>query len=145
MFTKKIYSDIRLVGAPPSSIGKFGADTDNWMWPRHTGDFSVFRVYADANGNPAPYSDKMLKDPAVRIQYASKYAGSTNAYKNAIGSNWAIKKRNFEQMKKEEQDKLIAWSNKMCEPSYPDALMAIEQIVSDRKDLRFRSWITRPT
>ena len=58
MFTKKIYSDIRLVGAPPSSIGKFGADTDNWMWPRHTGDFSVFRVYADANGNPAPYSDK---------------------------------------------------------------------------------------
>ena len=52
MFTKKIYSDIRLVGAPPSSIGKFGADTDNWMWPRHTGDFSVFRVYADANGNP---------------------------------------------------------------------------------------------
>ena len=207
MFTKKIYSDIRLVGAPPSSIGKFGADTDNWMWPRHTGDFSVFRVYADANGNPAPYSDKnvplrpkrwfkislkgvqendyammmgfpgrtnkyytswevaerrdidntirihirdlrqkvmldeMLKDPAVRIQYASKYAGSTNAYKNAIGSNWAIKKRNFEQMKKEEQDKLIAWSNKMCEPSYPDALMAIEQIVSDRKDLRFRSWM----
>lgn len=44
-------------------------------------------------------------------------------------------------MKKEEQDKLIAWSNKMCEPSYPDALMAIEQIVSDRKDLRFRSWM----
>ena len=85
--------------------------------------------------------DEMLKDPAVRIQYASKYAGSTNAYKNAIGSNWAIKKRNFEQMKKEEQDKLIAWSNKMCEPSYPDALMAIEQIVSDRKDLRFRSWM----
>lgn len=85
--------------------------------------------------------DEMLKDPAVRIQYASKYAGSTNAYKNAIGSNWAIKKRNFEQVKKEEQDKLIAWSNKMCEPSYPDALMALEQIVSDRKDLRFRSWM----
>ena len=84
---------------------------------------------------------QMLKDPAVRIQYASKYAGSTNANKNALGSNWAIKKRNFEQMKKEEQDKLIAWSNKMCEPSYPDALMAIEQIVSDRKDLRFRSWM----
>ena len=85
--------------------------------------------------------DEMLKDPAVRIQYASKYAGSTNAYKNAIGSNWAIKKRNFEQVKKEEQDKLIAWSNKMCEPNYPDALMALEQIVSDRKDLRFRSWM----
>ena len=57
MFTKKVYSDVRLVGAPPSSIGKFGADTDNWMWPRHTGDFSLFRVYADANGNPAPYSE----------------------------------------------------------------------------------------
>lgn len=206
-FVIEVYTDVRLVGTPPTSIGKFGGDTDNWMWPRHTGDFSVFRVYADANGNPAPYSDKnvplrpkrwfkislkgvqendyammmgfpgrtnkyytswevaerrdidntirihirdlrqkvmldeMLKDPAVRIQYASKYAGSTNAYKNAIGSNWAIKKRNFEQMKKEEQDKLIAWSNKMCEPSYPDALMAIEQIVSDRKDLRFRSWM----
>lgn len=202
-----VFNDVRMVFAPPSSVGKFGGDTDNWMWPRHTGDFSVFRVYADANGNPTPYSDKnvplrpkrwfkislkgvqendyammmgfpgrtnkyytswevaerrdidntirihirdlrqkvmldeMLKDPAVRIQYASKYAGSTNAYKNAIGSNWAIKKRNFEQMKKEEQDKLIAWSNKMCEPSYPDALMAIEQIVSDRKDLRFRSWM----
>ena len=57
MFTKKVYSDVRLVGAPPSSIGKFGADTDNWMWPRHTGDFSLFRVYADANGNPVPYSE----------------------------------------------------------------------------------------
>lgn len=207
MFTKKIYSDIRLVGAPPSSIGKFGADTDNWMWPRHTGDFSVFRVYADADGNPAKYSEsnvplhpkrwlkisvkgvedddyammmgfpgrtnkyytswevaerrdidntvrinmrnlrqevmleEMLKDPSVRIQYASKYAGSTNAYKNAIGSNWAIKKRNFEQVKAEEQDKLIAWSKKMCEPAYPEALLTLEQIVSDRKDLRFRNWM----
>ena len=56
MFTKKIYSDVRLVGTPPSSIGKFGADTDNWMWPRHTGDFSVFRVYSYKNGNPASYS-----------------------------------------------------------------------------------------
>ena len=207
MFTKKIYSDIRLVGAPPSSVGKFGADTDNWKWPRHTGDFSVFRVYADANGNPAEYSesnvplrpkrwfkisvkgveeddyammmgfpgrtnkyytswevaerrdidntvrinirnlrqevmlDEMLKDPSVRIQYASKYAGSTNAYKNAIGSNWAIKKRNFEQVKKEEQDRLIAWAQKNNESSYPEALSTLEQIVSDRKDLRFRSWM----
>lgn len=207
MFTKKIYSDIRLVGAPPSSVGKFGADTDNWMWPRHTGDFSIFRVYADANGNPAEYSesnvplrpkrwfkisvkgveeddyammmgfpgrtnkyytswevaerrdidntvrinirnlrqevmlDEMLKDPSVRIQYASKYAGSTNAYKNAIGSNWAIKKRNFEQVKKEEQDRLIAWAQKNNESSYPEALSTLEQIVSDRKDLRFRSWM----
>ena len=207
MFTKKIYSDVRLVGAPPSSIGKFGADTDNWMWPRHTGDFSIFRVYADANGNPAPYSEsnvplrpkrwlklslagveeddfamimgfpgrtnkyytswevaerrdidnavrinirnlrqeamleEMLKDPQVRIQYASKYASSTNAYKNAIGSNWAIRKRDFERVKAEEQQRLIAWSNKMCEPAYPEALLSLEKIVNDRKDLRFRSWM----
>ena len=52
----KVYEDVRFVGAPPSSIGKFGADTDNWMWPRHTGDFSMFRVYADKKGNPAKYS-----------------------------------------------------------------------------------------
>jgi hypothetical protein len=52
----KTYRDVRFVGAPPSSIGKFGADTDNWMWPRHTGDFSMFRVYADKKNNPADYS-----------------------------------------------------------------------------------------
>ena len=56
LFVKTTYSDIRMVGAPPSSIGKFGADTDNWMWPRHTGDFSMFRIYADKNNNPADYS-----------------------------------------------------------------------------------------
>lgn len=56
LFIKTVYSDIRMVGAPPSSIGKFGADTDNWMWPRHTGDFSLFRIYADPSGNPAEYS-----------------------------------------------------------------------------------------
>jgi hypothetical protein len=50
------YPDVRLVGAPPSSIGKFGADTDNWVWPRHTGDFSIFRIYADKDNNPAEYS-----------------------------------------------------------------------------------------
>ena len=58
LFLYREYSDIRLVGAPPSSIGKFGGDTDNWMWPRHTGDFSMFRIYADKNNNPAPYSEE---------------------------------------------------------------------------------------
>ena len=53
----KEFNDIRFVGAPPSSIGKFGADTDNWVWPRHTGDFSLFRVYADKDNNPAAYSE----------------------------------------------------------------------------------------
>ncbi len=207
MFTKKIYRDVRLVGAPPSSIGKFGSDTDNWMWPRHTGDFSVFRVYADANGNPAEYSERnvplrpkrwfkisvrgvnegdyammmgfpgrtnhyytswevaerrdidntvrinirelrqkvmleeMLKDPQVRIQYASKYAGSENAYKNAIGSNWAINKRDFEQVKRAEQEALLAWADEQGKSEYREALNQIRDIVADRHDLRFRQWM----
>lgn len=204
MFIKKIYSDVRLVGAPPSSIGKFGADTDNWMWPRHTGDFSLFRVYADKNGNPAPYSpdniplkpkrwltvstqganendfvmvlgfpgtthkfytswevaerrdidnrvrinmrrvrqetllNEMLADPQVNIQYASKYTGSTNAYKSAIGSNWAIDKRNFVMAKKQQQEKLIDWAKKKNQTQYLAALDTIQHIVEQRSDLRFR-------
>ena len=58
LFLYREYSDVRLVGAPPSSVGKFGGDTDNWMWPRHTGDFSIFRIYADKDNNPAPYSEE---------------------------------------------------------------------------------------
>src|SRR5690625_2326629 len=57
LFVKEVFKDIRLVGAPPSSIGKFGSDTDNWVWPRHTGDFGLFRIYADANNRPAEYSE----------------------------------------------------------------------------------------
>ena len=57
MFVTETYKDVRLVGAPPSSIGKFGSDTDNWMWPRHTGDFSIFRIYSDKDNNPAEYSE----------------------------------------------------------------------------------------
>lgn len=56
LFVYEVFTDVRLVGAPPSSIGKFGGDTDNWIWPRHTGDFSIFRVYADENNRPAKYS-----------------------------------------------------------------------------------------
>ena len=56
MYINEVFTDVRLVGAPPSNIGKFGGDTDNWMWPRHTGDFSMFRVYADKDNKPAPYS-----------------------------------------------------------------------------------------
>jgi len=65
-YTIETYKDIRLVGAPPQSIGKFGSDTDNWVWPRHTGDFSMFRIYADKNNKPAEYS----KD---NIPYKPKY------------------------------------------------------------------------
>ena len=57
LFVYRVFKDVRLVGAPPSSIGKFGGDTDNWMWPRHTGDFSIFRIYADKGNNPAEYSE----------------------------------------------------------------------------------------
>ena len=56
LFTYEVFQDVRLVAAPPSSIGKFGGDTDNWMWPRHTGDFSMFRIYADSDNKPATYS-----------------------------------------------------------------------------------------
>ncbi|PIF61795.1 S46 family peptidase [Flavobacterium sp. 11] len=56
LFVTETFTDVRLVGAPPSSIGKFGSDTDNWVWPRHTGDFSLFRIYADKNNRPAAYS-----------------------------------------------------------------------------------------
>ncbi len=60
MFVYEVYTDVRLVGAPPSSIGKFGGDTDNWMWPRHTGDFSIFRVYTAPDGSPADYSEENI-------------------------------------------------------------------------------------
>ncbi|MDR2971783.1 MAG: S46 family peptidase [Bacteroidales bacterium] len=56
IFVNRVFPDVRLVGAPPESIGKFGGDTDNWMWPRHTGDFSLYRVYANKDGEPAPYN-----------------------------------------------------------------------------------------
>ena len=156
LFVVETFKDVRLVGAPPSAIGKFGSDTDNWMWPRHTGDFSIFRVYADANNRPAEYSKDnkpykpahhlpisldgvekydfsmvfgfpgrtneylpavgvdqiintlnpakievrenalkivdsfMRKDPAIKIQYASKFAGIANYWKKWIGENQGI-------------------------------------------------------
>ena len=65
LFVYEKFRDVRLVAAPPSAIGKFGGDTDNWMWPRHTGDFSMFRIYADKNNNPSDYS----KDNAVRSRF----------------------------------------------------------------------------
>jgi len=67
MIVTETFKDVRMVGAPPSSIGKFGADADNWMWPRHTGDFSIFRIYADKNNQPAEYS----KD---NVAYTPRYS-----------------------------------------------------------------------
>ena len=172
----KVYRDVRFVGAPPSSIGKFGADTDNWMWPRHTGDFSMFRVYADKKGNPADYSADnvplktrdhlklsiagveegdftmimgypgrttrfqtspelkfqieqndiriaartvrqdvmladMLADPKVKIQYASKYSGSTNGWKKWQGMKLAFDKLDIIGRAEQEEAEFTAWVN----------------------------------
>ncbi|MBR8713504.1 S46 family peptidase [Porphyromonas levii] len=207
LFVKKIYSDIRLVAAPPSCIGKFGADTDNWAWPRHSGDFSVFRIYTAPDGSPAEYAaeniplnpkyylkinssgvqeddfvmmmgfpgttnhfytpsevverrdidnqiridlrkvrqetmwEEMMKDEAVNIQYAAKYQGSTNAYKNAIGTNWATNKMDFEGNKRAMVDKLRAYAKKVGKPEYSQAIDKIESMVAERAKLRALSKI----
>ncbi|MEO8109995.1 MAG: S46 family peptidase [Ginsengibacter sp.] len=100
MYVYKIYKDIRLVGAPPESVGKFGGDTDNWEWPRHTGDYSIFRVYATKDGKPATYSSdnvplkpkwflpvslKGYKDGDYSMIYG--YPGGTNRYETSYGIN----------------------------------------------------------
>jgi hypothetical protein len=93
LFVNISFRDIRLVGAPPSSIGKFGGETDNWIWPRHTGDFSLFRIYADKNNNPADFSkDNIPYKPLYHFPISLKglkegdftmvfgYPGSTSEY-----------------------------------------------------------------
>lgn len=93
LFVNETFRDIRLVGAPPSAIGKFGGETDNWIWPRHTGDFSIFRIYADKNNQPAEYSnDNVPYKPAYFFPISLKgvkegdftmvfgYPGSTSQY-----------------------------------------------------------------
>lgn len=199
LFVKTVYRDIRMVGAPPSSIGKFGADTDNWMWPRHTGDFSIFRIYADKDGKPAEYSkdnvplkvkkhltislsgyregdftfimgfpgrnwrymisdeveermqttnfmrhhvrdvrqkalmEQMLKDDAVRIHYASKYASSANYWKNAIGMNEGLVRLKVLDTKREQQEALLARGRSMNDDSYQKAFDQIRTIVKQRR------------
>ena len=103
MFTYNIFNDVRLVGAPPSSIGKFGGDTDNWMWPRHTGDFTMFRVYADKENKPSSYSqdNKPLKPKhSLPISIAGVqdgdyamimgYPGSTDRFLTSWGVKQAV-------------------------------------------------------
>jgi len=98
MFIYEEYRDVRLVGAPPSSIGKFGGDTDNWMWPRHTGDFSIFRIYANKENKPADYSkDNVPYKPKKHLSISMKginkgdftmvfgYPGSTEQYLTSHG------------------------------------------------------------
>ena len=97
MLLNEVYTDVRLVGCPPSNIGKFGGDTDNWVWPRHTGDFSIFRVYADKDGHPAVYDkDNVPYKPAKHLDISLKgaeegdfafvfgYPARTNEYLPAV-------------------------------------------------------------
>ena len=91
LFIKTVYKDIRMVGAPPSSVGKYGADTDNWMWPRHTGDFSVFRIYANADGTPAEYSESNVPYKAKKHLSISLKGIQENDFVFLMGfpgSNW---------------------------------------------------------
>lgn len=103
-FVYQDYTDVRLVGVPSESIGKFGGDTDNWIWPRHTGDFSMFRVYADKNGNPAKYSESNIPlKPKQYLPISMKgvkegdfamilgYPGTTNRWMPASGVEQNVK------------------------------------------------------
>jgi hypothetical protein len=103
LFVFKTYKDVRLVGAPPSSIGKFGGDTDNWMWPRHTCDFTVFRIYADSTGNPSGYSEKNVPlKPKYHLPISLKgvkkndfamiwgYPGNTSRYLTSYGMEFNL-------------------------------------------------------
>ncbi|HSZ25426.1 MAG TPA: S46 family peptidase, partial [Cytophagaceae bacterium] len=107
LFVYETFSDVRLVGTPPSSIGKFGGDTDNWMWPRHTGDFSMFRIYADSTGKPAEYSPTNIPyKPKHYLPISLKgiekndfamvmgYPGSTERYMSAEGVNMTLEQSN---------------------------------------------------
>ncbi|MDD4215514.1 MAG: S46 family peptidase, partial [Bacteroidales bacterium] len=107
MFVYIIYKDVRLVGAPPSAIGKFGGDTDNWMWPRHTGDFSLLRGYSAPDGTPAEYSEKNIPlKPKHFLPVSLKgvkqndfamiwgYPGTTNRYLTSYGIQLALEQSN---------------------------------------------------
>ncbi len=107
LFVYEVFKDVRLVGAPPSSIGKFGGDTDNWVWPRHTGDFSMFRIYADKNNKPAEYSEDNVpyhpkKSLTINIGGVKAndftmvygYPGSTQEYLYSDAVKYIVEQRN---------------------------------------------------
>ncbi|RLD38014.1 MAG: serine protease [Bacteroidetes bacterium] len=108
LFVYEIFKDVRLVGAPPSSIGKYGADTDNWMWPRHTGDFSMFRVYTAPDGSPAAYAEENIPMKPkhylpVSVKGVKKgdfamilgYPGGTDRYLTSFGVKLAVDESNM--------------------------------------------------
>ena len=200
----EVFKDIRMVFAPPSSVGKFGGDTDNWMWPRHTGDFSVFRVYANAENKPAeysvnniPYTPKyfipvslegykeydyamtigfpgntdrylsswgvnqlikssneprieareikqdiwkkaMLEGDEIRIKYASKFARSSNYWKNSIGMNRGIEQMRVIERKQALEKEFLDWMNENPEQKtmYGDALTLMKEGYSDTDNER---------
>ena len=199
LYVYKVYKDVRLVGAPPSAIGKFGGDTDNWMWPRHTGDFSLFRIYADKNNEPAEYSpdnvpfkpkksfpvsmkgiqpgdftmvfgnpgttmqywphqavdvtmnqrdpdrimlrDKKLdiigndmeSDPKIRIQYAAKYAGISNAWKKWQGEIKGLKRLDAINKKRDYEEEFKKWAqqNNTWENKYKPVFDAFDVLYAD--------------
>ncbi len=201
MMYLKNYTDVRMVAAPPSSIGKFGGETDNWMWPRHTCDFSIFRIYADKNGEPADYSkdnvplkvkkhfaislkgfengdyamimgfpgstsryltkqevemrmnasnkpridvrtaylnvlkDVMSKSSKTRIQYASKYARSSNYWKNSIGMNKAIVDNKVLETKNEQEIRFAQFAKENNNKEYMDVVSQIDNIIKEKTDL----------
>ncbi|WP_297089594.1 S46 family peptidase [uncultured Draconibacterium sp.] len=194
LYVYKVYKDVRLVGAPPSAIGKFGGDTDNWMWPRHTGDFSIFRIYADKNNEPAEYSpdnvpfkpkkffpvsmkgvkpgdftmvfgnpgstmqywphqavditmhqrnpdrimlrDKKLQiigndmesDAKIRIQYAAKYAGISNAWKKWQGETKGLQRLDAVNRKLDYENEFKNWaqSNRRWDSEYKTVFEAFK-------------------
>ena len=199
LFVYKNYTDVRLVGAPPSSIGKFGGDTDNWMWPRHTGDFSLFRVYAGADNEPADYNpnnvpfqpkkhfkinaagigegdftmvygfpgrtneylfsdavkytaltsnphkialrtlrldiqkEEMNKDRAVRIKYASKNAGVSNAWKKWQGEAKGILKMKAIENKQAFEAKFDEWAT--GKPEYENLVERFKELYGSIEEL----------
>ena len=199
LFVYKNYTDVRLVGAPPSSIGKFGGDTDNWMWPRHTGDFSLFRVYAGADNEPADYNpnnvpfqpkkhfkinaagigegdftmvygfpgrtneylfsdavkytaltsnphkialrtlrldiqkEEMNKDRAVRIKYASKNAGVSNAWKKWQGEAKGILKMKAIENKQAFEAKFDKWA--AGKPEYENLVERFKELYGSIEEL----------
>ena len=104
MFVYQVFTDVRLVGAPPSSIGKYGGDTDNWMWPRHTGDFSIFRIYTAPDGSPADYAEENIPlvpkhylpislDPVKADEFSMiwGFPGGTERYETSSGIDFKVK------------------------------------------------------
>jgi hypothetical protein len=125
LFVYNRYTDVRLVGAPPSSIGKYGGDTDNWMWPRHTGDFSMFRVYMAPDGKPAPYSQTNVPyKPAhhLPINIGDKepgdfsmvfgFPGRTKRFMTSHGLKLEVNQLNKSRIKLREE-KLGLWKEEM--------------------------------